>query len=130
MMAILTGCIAAALAWSLNRRWERYSGDWIVGYLGPVAEELLKTWLAYEMQADVWLAHLTFGGIEAVLDWQGAAGWRRGLGAAAASLAGHAAFGAATVAAWHYSGAVGWGVVAGCLLHCSWNGAVLYCSRR
>ncbi|MGI9952551.1 hypothetical protein V3F56_09350 [Moorellaceae bacterium AZ2] len=121
---LLTGLVAAALAWAGNR--------FLLSFLkfdtllwGPLLEEALKTGLALAWGAPLLVVHFTFGLAEAAWELKRA---RRG--AALAAVGGHALFGVAAAGLWESSGqaVLAWGV--GFILHFVWNAAVFRLHRK
>jgi len=126
--------LAAALAYATNRSAQALGGRTAVVFVAPALEESLKTGAALLVGAPVLWTHLCFGLIEALYDVASPAsgpGRSRALGAAAAGLAGHALFGAVTVAGAAAVAVTGslaaWapGVVLAYLVHVGWNGLVM-----
>ncbi|MDW7649796.1 MAG: hypothetical protein SCK29_02900 [Bacillota bacterium] len=120
---IAAGVIAAFAAFFTNRLTYRVWED--TALLGPVplAEEVIKTMLAYSLGAGIFLTHLVFGIMEAILDWRGQS---RGLPAAASAVIAHSIFGLVTVVVSQKAGMLGAGIAISFLVHALWNAVMLF----
>lgn len=65
---VLSGLVAAGLAWVINSKTVARFGTVAIFSLVPLTEEFLKTGLALVFNSPIFYSHLTFGLVEAVFD--------------------------------------------------------------
>ena len=126
-MAYIIGCFMASLSFLINRAMLKRLGPRVIVSMSPAVEELAKTGLAYWLDADILVTHMVFGLIEAIYDYRVSGSIR----AAAASITGHAFFGAVTVFILSASESLWLSWLSACAIHICWNvSAVLLTKSR
>ena len=121
------GILAASLCYFLNSRLLRYWGNGYLVTLGPLLEEISKSWLAYELGAALLFTHLAFGIIEGSYEYFYDKNGQRSAGL---SVIIHSLFGLVTTVLWQKTASfwVAVGIVV--LLHAAYNlWVVFYFSR-
>lgn len=121
-MAYIIACLMASLSFLLNRLLLKYIGNVTVVSISPVIEETAKTLLAYYLDADILLTHVTFGVLEGIYDWYGG---RYGGKAALFSIVGHSLFGLLTVGGLYFTGSIWLSLCMGVAVHLTWNVTVI-----
>ncbi len=118
--AALAVCAATTIAFLVNRALARSIGETGAAVAAAFVEETAKTVSAAALVVPIIAAHFLFGLVESVYDIRRSPRRQAGM-AAAASVLGHAAFGAVTAAAWRMTGWLPAGLAAGIGLHLCWN---------
>lgn len=122
MLAIIAGTLAALGAWGINcfmvKRW----GDAAVSVLVPIAEELLKTLLAFFFASSIILSHLTFGVIEAIWDIKANV---RGLKPGLMGIFTHSIFGLITNLVYQLTGFISLAIMVSIIAHITWNSLII-----
>lgn len=121
-LSFLTGVLAAALVWQLNKVITFLLPSRPV-LLAPLGEEVVKTLLAVLLGANIFLAHFFFGAVEGV--WEMFSVRRGGFYTGLSALASHSIFGYITVFVYETWGILLLALAAGYLAHVAWNYAVL-----
>lgn len=94
LLAILTGLLAGAGSFMINRLVWKISKNGAMLIAGPAVEEALKTGLAYAVGAQVLISHLVFGMLEGFYDFKQSSLPLKGrYQTLASSILGHTTFG-------------------------------------
>lgn len=121
---MLSGLLAAVLAWLINKLTVEKLGTVAIFSFVPLTEELLKTAFAFLLDSSILYTHLTFGLAEAIFDVL-----RPGLGQAPAglmSLLSHGLYGWLTVKIFLWSGSIWLALAVTITLHSLWNAGVIF----
>jgi hypothetical protein len=120
VFAVISGLAAATLSYIINTKAIRLSGTKAIIYVAPIIEEFLKTWLAVIFGGSIFVAHMTFGIVEALYDFFN----NRGSSAFFAGMAGalsHTLFGVITMLSFRYSGSIIVAIIFAIAAHMFWN---------
>ena len=117
MAVVLAGLLAALFSYLANKLALRSFGKSGVLMFVPIVEEVSKTLPAFFLGAPILLTHGVFGLVEAVYDLTR----NSSPGPPLFSFFGHLLFGGATHLVYVGTGVLGFGLVAGILLHFLWN---------
>lgn len=114
---LITGILAAAIAWAINTWISSWGGSFGISILVPLVEEVTKTGLTLLIGSGLVMSHAVFGAIEAVYEI------RRDhqIGSALAAFIMHLFFGIATLGLFRYSGNWVLAILGTVLLHSIWN---------
>ncbi|OPX88675.1 MAG: hypothetical protein A4E53_01856 [Pelotomaculum sp. PtaB.Bin104] len=118
MLSMVAALFAAVMAWQLNRLLE-YLPERFLFILAPLQEEAVKTIPAIYMGAAIFFTHMFFGAAEGL--WEILSHRRNGLYAGLAALASHSTFGSIAALTYTLVDAVLPAILAGYLVHLSWN---------
>ncbi len=129
-MALLLACVTAAICFGFNQLLLRKFGMPVILTYGPVLEEAVKTMTGFYLSVSLVALHSFFGLIEGIYDWQQRTSRRKGLVAAALSVAGHALFGFLTWYIYSWWGNIWLGMAAAMLVHMLWNAALIRINIR
>ncbi len=117
MAVVLAGLLAALFSYLANKLALRSFGKSGVLLLVPLVEEVSKTLPAFYLELPIPLTHGIFGLVEAVYDLKNKAH----PGPPLLSFFGHLIFGGATYLTYVSTGVIGYGLLAGIILHSFWN---------
>jgi hypothetical protein len=113
----------AAASFILNSWFVKHWGNKALVSMGPVVEEVSKSYLAWYLGASLLVTHSTFGVIEGIYDLLNS---RYGTKGCILSISGHSLFGLVTLAVYSLSGSIGLGIVMACLIHIAYNFWMIY----
>jgi hypothetical protein len=122
-VSIVIGCLMAAASFILNSWFIKQWGNKAFITIGPVIEEVSKSYLAWSLGADLLLTHITFGVIEGSYDLLTS---RYGSKGCILSIGGHSLFGLVTIVVYAFSGFIGVGIVLACIVHIGYNLWMIY----
>ncbi|KJS85668.1 MAG: hypothetical protein JM58_07995 [Peptococcaceae bacterium BICA1-8] len=122
MVAFFAGLLAAFVAWIFNRYVVNRWGDLAVAYIVPIAEEILKTFIAIILGASIFYAHFSFGVIEAIWDMKANT---KGFRPAILSLLTHSFFGLITIYTFQLTGLLILGIIISTTTHIIWNSYII-----
>jgi len=121
MAFIIAGLFASLMAWILNRYVFVNIGQKGVVFFGPMTEEFLKTSLALIFSTSIIFTHITFGLVEAIVDYKNT---RKSSGAMV-SLASHAFLGIITYVLFILLGSIYIALLIAIIVHMTWNKFVM-----
>lgn len=127
MLPLIAGTLAAISAWAINSFMVRRWGDAAISVLVPVAEEMLKTFLAVAFSTSILFTHITFGIIEAVWDIKANI---RGLNPGIIALVTHGFFGLVTWAVLSLTGILALAIMTSIVTHIIWNSIIINNSHK
>jgi hypothetical protein len=119
-MFIVAGVIAALIAYIFNRYYVQRIGNKAIFLLVPAIEEISKTLSAYLLGANILLAHIVFGAIEALYDGVNSSK-KIALAAAIASVITHTLLGMVTYWVFKSSSNLSAAIISSALLHFGYN---------
>ncbi|MBU2700694.1 hypothetical protein Ga0466249_001799 [Sporomusaceae bacterium BoRhaA] len=122
-LSILIGCFMASMSFGLNSYLMKHWNKLVVITLGPIIEEMSKSYLAWYLGAAIVLTHVIFGVIEGGYDLVSS---RYGVQGCILSIGGHSLFGIVTVIFYEISGLVSVGILMASLCHIGYNIWVIY----
>ncbi len=123
LLAFLIGCLMAAVSFLLNSYLLKNWNKFVFISLGPIIEEVSKSYLAWYLGANLILTHVIFGVIEGGYDLVHS---RYGDKGCILSISGHTLFGLVTAAAYFASGLIAVGIILACFCHIGYNLWVVY----
>lgn len=118
MLTIISGAIAASLAWMFNGIFTRFWGNAAIIVIIPVVEEFLKSLIPYFLHTSIFFCHLVFGIIEAFWDMKANI---KGVKPGLLSILTHTFLGIITVVLYNWTGYLSLGIIASITLHILWN---------
>lgn len=122
-LSMIIGCLMAAMSFQLNSYLMKHWNKLVFITLGPVIEEMSKSYLAWYLGASIVLTHVIFGVIEGGYDLVSS---RYGVQGCILSIGGHSLFGIVTAVFYDVSGFVSVGIILASILHIGYNLWVIY----
>lgn len=123
LMSLVIGCLMSSVSFILNGWFIKRWGNKAFITIGPVVEEVSKTYLAWYLGAGLLLTHATFGVIEGTYDLISS---RYGAKGCILSISGHSLFGVITIVVYSISGIISAGIVVACVVHIGYNLWMIY----